>query len=265
MRAVNGDEPQRKDWITRLFGAPALRARVPDSTVVYAIGDVHGRFDLLYQLLLKIFAMPKAERNVLIFLGDYIDRGPSSREVIELLLRLKVPGWEIIPLAGNHEISLLEFLQNPAIYPAWKTYGADLTLLSYGVRPPVLSNDIAQVHAEFVAKFPKGHAEFLSSLQHAHTEGDYFFVHAGVRPGVALEKQSSEDLLWIREEFLACERSFGKVIVHGHTPCEAPVVLPNRIGIDTGAYASNRLTAIKLYADKLSFLSADDNNSTPAA
>jgi serine/threonine protein phosphatase 1 len=248
------------NWLKRLMGADRIRPQVPDGVCVYAIGDIHGRFDLTQSLLEKIWADAPHGRNVLIFLGDYVDRGPASKEVIDFLITLTRPGWEIVTLAGNHEVSVLEFLKNPEIYLAWRTYGGAETLMSYGVRPPMFSDpqEILLAHESFVTKFPNEHFEFLSALPTYYELGDYFFVHAGVRPGVPLEKQVTEDLLWIRDDFLVSDQSFGKMIVYGHTPAEKPVVRANRIGIDTGAYATNELTAVKLIGDGVSFLSTSD-------
>lgn len=247
-------------WLRRLLGSDKPRPSIPDGVCVYAIGDIHGRLDLTQSLLEKIWSDAPSGPNMLIFLGDYVDRGPASKDVIDYLIALKRPGWEIVMLAGNHEVSLLEFLKNPEIYPAWRTYGGAETLLSYGVRPPMFSDakEIRLAHEDFVAKFPLAHFDFLSNLPNFYEVGDYFFVHAGVRPGIPLEKQVADDLLWIRDEFLVSDQSFGKMVVYGHTPAEKPVVRANRIGVDTGAYATNELTAVKLIEDRFTFLSTSD-------
>ncbi len=257
---------EQTSWLKRLLGANKPRPSVPDGVCVYAVGDIHGRFDLTQSLLEKIWSDAPSGQNVLIFLGDYVDRGPASKEVVDYLIKLHRPGWEIVKLAGNHEFSLLEFLKSPEIYPAWRTYGGAETLMSYGVKPPMFSdaNEIGRAHEEFVTKFPHEHYVFLSSLPYTYEVGGYFFVHAGVRPGIPLNKQAAEDLLWIRDEFLISDQSFGKVIVHGHTPFERPVVRANRIGVDTGAYATNELTAVKLIADSYAFLSTSDTQSPPS-
>lgn len=250
----------QKSWLTKLFGGAREPACVPDGVCVYAVGDIHGRHDLMTALLDKIWAdSSDSLKNVLVFVGDYVDRGPASAQVVEHLVHLQRPGWDIIKLLGNHEYSLLEFLKKPEIYGSWKTYGGAETLLSYGVKPPLFSDpkELHRAHAEFVAKFPREHFTFLSGLPYSHQIGDYMFVHAGVRPGRSLEDQSPEDLLWIRDDFLYCDQGFGKTIVHGHTPSEEPVIRFNRIGIDTGAYATNRLTAVKLINQLREFLSSD--------
>jgi len=180
--------------------------------------------------------------------------------VIDWLAALDLPDWTIVKLMGNHEYSLLAFLRDANIYPSWRAYGGGETLLSYGVQPPMFTDPaaIAVAQAEFVAKIPQRHLEFLSGLPFSYEVGDYFFAHAGVRPGVGLERQMAEDLLWIRDDFLSSEQWFGKKIIHGHTPSDEPVVYPNRICVDTGAYATGRLTAVRLLADGYGFLSASD-------
>lgn len=234
-----------------------MRPQIPEGVCVYAVGDIHGRYDLMTALLDRIWADADPQlRNVLVFLGDYVDRGPSSKEVLDLLVSLQKPGWEFIKLMGNHEATLLEFLKNPEIYPSWRPYGGAETLLSYGVRPPLFSDqkETLRAHQEFVEKFPREHFLLLSGLPYYFSLGGYFFVHAGIRPGVAITDQSLEDMIRIRDEFLLTNQVFEKVIVHGHTPTEKPVLRNNRIGIDTGAYATNILTAAKLYLDRVILL-----------
>ncbi len=250
---------ERTNWFRKLLRSKSRPPRVPDGVTVYAVGDIHGRYDLLLALLEKIWAdAAPTDRNTLVFLGDYVDRGQASAEVVEYLTHLERPGWDIIKLMGNHEYSLLEFWKNAAFYASWKTFGGADTLLSYGVRPPMFSDpqELDRAHRDFTSKFPRTHFAFLSDLPYTHEVGDYLFVHAGVRPGLSLSDQDSEDLLWIRDDFLLSEQDFGKVVVHGHTPTDAPVVRSNRIGIDTGAYATNRLTAVRLIQDQREFLSA---------
>lgn len=252
------------NWIKRALGLNAFRPTVPDGVCVYAVGDIHGRLDLMTALLEKIWADADAlsanTSKTLIFLGDYVDRGPQSKQVIDYLIALTRPDWDIIKLAGNHEYSVLEFLRNPEVYTSWRVYGGMETLLSYDVRPVVTTDqkEIIRIQREFAAKLPQEHLRFFSGLPYSHSIGDYFFAHAGVRPGIALDKQSADDLLWIRDEFLQSDQSLGKMIVHGHTPTESPTIRANRIGVDTGAYATNRLTAVKLIRDHYSFLTTSD-------
>jgi Calcineurin-like phosphoesterase len=235
-------------------------ARVPAGTRVYAIGDIHGCLDPLRGLIAQIRAHAAASpvrRNLVVFLGDYIDRGTDSRAVIDLLLSDPLPGFESVHLKGNHEESLIRFLDDEGIGPQWLTYGGDATLYSYGVRPPRMGadgEDLRRAQREFAQKLPAAHLAFFERLALTHVEGDYAFVHAGVRPRIPLEHQAAEDLLWIRDEFLDSHLDFGKVIVHGHSITMAPTMRSNRIGIDTGAFASGRLTCLVLDAADRDFL-----------
>jgi serine/threonine protein phosphatase 1 len=247
--------PNMSRLLTRLFGKSP---EPPESTItggrlVYAIGDIHGRLDVLQPLVMELArdcartAAP--ERPLLIFLGDYVDRGPSSAGVIEFILRLLQEGlFEVRALKGNHEEAFLTFLDDPAFGETWMKHGGAQTLASYGVRPP-LRNETdgwAAARDALVQALPPAHADFLVGLELITTVGDYAFVHAGVRPGAPLHKQAEHDLLWIRNEFLESAGPFDKVIVHGHTPSEAPQITPWRLGIDTGAYATGILTAVRL-------------------
>ena len=238
--------------------SPLNRPRLPEGLRIYAIGDIHGRADLLDQVLLRIdahqAALP-AVRPVEIFLGDYIDRGPASQEVLNrLITRSRIR--ETVFLKGNHEFVVQEFLKDPTILNEWRHYGGLETLMSYGVTPSA-DMDLAEqtrLATIFGQALPLRHRLFLGDLQSSFTCGDYFFVHAGVRPGIPLAKQREEDLLWIREEFLLCEDDFDKIVVHGHTPVREPDIRPNRINIDTGAYATGHLTCLMLESDKRQFV-----------
>ena len=237
-----------------------MTATVPDGEIVYAIGDVHGRSDLLTGLLAMVehdSAPHETAKKTLIFLGDYVDRGPDSRGVIETLLHGLPEGFSTHFLKGNHEQLLLDFLKDPQQLDHWYLNGGKATLKSYGVDVDLYQNNGSAPEVwrdSFVEKLPPSHLAFLRRLDVQHEVGDYFFVHAGVRPGVPLRAQNVHDLLWIRREFLGSSDSFGKVVVHGHTPVRDPVVRPNRIGIDTGAVFTGRLTALRLMKDDLSFL-----------
>ena len=193
--------------------------------------------------------------SIQVFLGDYIDRGPASREVIDLLIERKRKD-HVISLKGNHEDYALRFLSEPSILSSWKNIGGLSTMVSYGVTPTRRDDRYAQLETAmaFVQAIPESHLQFLQDLSLSFTFGDYFFVHAGVRPGIPLHKQSNQDLLSIRNEFLLHEEDFGKVIVHGHTPAAQPEVLVNRINIDTGAYATGRLTCLVLESDEIGFI-----------
>ena len=230
-------------------------ALAPEGVVLYVVGDVHGRVDLLLGLLRKIaFDAARNEtdtRRELIFLGDYVDRGPDSRGVIDLILSTEAERdfWQVTALKGNHEAALLQFLDDPNFWPMWSEFGARETLLSYGVSPPVRGSDETdwlRASRQLNEALPDDHRAFLQGLELVADRGDYLCVHAGVRPGVPLDQQGEEDLLWIRDDFLRSEKRLSKVIVHGHTPSEEAYVGAHRIGVDTGAYATSVLTAIKL-------------------
>ena len=234
--------------------------RVPDGSRVYAIGDIHGRADLLAGLheRIRADAAGAPARKVVIYLGDYVDRGLQSCAVVDTLLDAPLPGFEAVHLRGNHEAALLEFLTDARIGPSWMQYGGSATLLSYRVG---LANgegggtDYQSAQKEFAARLPARHRAFYEGLAVSREEGDYFFVHAGVRPGVPLDRQAVEDMLWIRDEFLDFTGTFGRIVVHGHTITDAPEVRDNRIGIDTGAFATGQLTCLVLEGSERRFLS----------
>jgi serine/threonine protein phosphatase 1 len=232
--------------------------RAPENMRIYAVGDVHGCLPQLERLLESIGRDVKDWKGLrrLVFLGDYIDRGPDSKGVVERL-RSSFESFETSFLLGNHDQTLLDFLDDPSVFRAWRDYGARETLMSYGVVPPRFDDDDAFVKTRDALRdaLPAEHEVFLRGLELSVSHGDYCFVHAGVRPGVALEKQAREDLLWIRDEFLLSSTDFGKVVVHGHTPTQDPVRRKNRIGVDTGAYATGRLTCAVLEGTSVRFLS----------
>jgi serine/threonine protein phosphatase 1 len=250
------------DTLGSLFGKPKRgedgvgRASVPPGHFVVAIGDVHGRLDLVEKLWAQIDAasrLSSARRRTLIFVGDYVDRGRQSREVVDRLLE-GFTGFETVYLKGNHDDTLLQFLVDPTIGDAWRNFGGIETLESYGVTHASGKN-WSQTRSEFAAALPRAHLEFFKNLKLHVSIGDYLFVHAGLKPRVPLDEQSETDLLWIREEFLDSAVNFGRVVVHGHTPTDVPVVRANRIGIDTGAYMTNNLTAVILEERTRKFLS----------
>ena len=189
-------------------------------------------------------------------LGDYFDRGPDSRGVLDRLISNPFP-TDFVALKGNHEELFETFLRDPAIADQWRHLGGLETLHSYGVqvRSLMVGKNYKQVAEALRAAVPQAHLRFLSSLKLSLTVGRYFLCHAGVRPGVPLEDQSAEDLLWIREQFLDSRADFGKIVVHGHTPIEEPEVRPNRINIDTGAFMTGRLTCVALEPERIRFLS----------
>ena len=232
--------------------------RVPGGVRIYAVGDIHGRADLLDAVLKRIDA--DLEQNPIsvgieVYLGDYIDRGPASRDVIDLLVA-RNRTFRAVFLKGNHESYLTDFAANPSILEDWQQFGGIETLMSYGIVPPIDKgvDTQARLAAAFDQALPVSHRRFFSNLRTSFTCGDFFFVHAGVRPGIPLTKQREDDLLWIRQDFLLCEEEFSKIIVHGHTPVPEPDIRPNRINVDTGAYATGRLTCLKLEDDRIDFI-----------
>jgi len=231
------------------------KPRLPDGVRVYAIGDVHGRADLLQSLLTVIdadLARSAPGRAIQVFLGDYVDRGPDSRAVLDLLIE-RSKSHETVCLKGNHEVFLLEVLKDPARLQEWRHYGGLLTLVSYGVTPTM--NPSAEQQVELIEglkrALPPEHLAFLKQLPSSFTCGDFFFVHAGVRPGIALSEQREQDLLWIRDEFLQSKKRFGKYVVHGHTPVRQAELLENRANIDTGAYATGNLTLLSIQGNSM--------------
>jgi serine/threonine protein phosphatase 1 len=239
-----------------------LQASAPPGQRLYAIGDIHGRADLLERLLQRIQAdaadVPAATRRVLVYLGDYVDRGLQSREVIDLLLKGPPPGFEAVYLKGNHEDCMLRFLDDWTTGAHWFSIGGDATVLSYGVRPAagqVGSQRFEHAARELQERLPLPHLRFLQNLGLTHEAGDYVFVHAGLRPGVALHDQDPEDLIWIREPFLNGPNSCGKIVVHGHSPSRQPAIFDHRIGIDTGAFYTNVLTCLAVHGRERRFIS----------
>ena len=236
---------------------PTMR-RVPDGTRVYCVGDIHGRDDLLREMAERVVADMKVrsfDHAMTVFLGDYVDRGHGSRGVVEHLARGEWP-TPITTLAGNHEDLLMAFLENAGVLAVWRSLGGLETLYSYGVDVGLArgGRDFGAVQTAFAAQFPEHHRRFLEKLNISTYIGDYFFCHAGVRPGVPLDRQNRDDLLNIRDPFLSSEVEHGKLVVHGHTPSVNPEIRPNRIGIDTAAYATDRLTCLVLEKDQRRFM-----------
>jgi serine/threonine protein phosphatase 1 len=243
-----------------IFGAASRRKKLLQqsppfsSRRLYAVGDIHGRLDLLDGMLATIWRdladNPVAAPPLLIFLGDYIDRGPNSLGVVERLAGLSSnSAVEVHCLKGNHEQVLLRFLADWAIGPAWVLHGGDSTLRSYGVAPPgadAKPEQYAHVQQALKERISPSHLAFFQNLKLYLVQDDYAFVHAGIRWGISLENQREDDLLWIRDNFLSAEERSSHVIVHGHTPDDSVYIGHGRIGLDTGAYATGRLSAICL-------------------
>lgn len=250
-------------FFSKIFGKKHLDQevfRVPDGDLVYAVGDIHGRADLLDRLLRKIFedvkgAGPEVKVS-LIFLGDYIDRGFHSKEVIDRLVALQADMKNVICLAGNHEDMLLRFLSDPLDSEIWLEVGGVAALASYGIYLPDMpeARDLVKASNQLADVMPRAHLNFLTELQEHHQIGDYYFVHAGVRPGVVLDAQLREDKLSIRREFTEARCRYGVKIVHGHSVVRAGEVYSNRIAVDTGAFATGVLTAAVFSGDQVRFL-----------
>jgi serine/threonine protein phosphatase 1 len=254
--------------LTRGLVARDDRPRGAEGARAYAVGDIHGRLDLLDILLARIEAdraTRPAKRTYLVFLGDFIDRGPASAGVIERLRTYRPHRTRLVFLAGNHEEVLLRVLAgDAAILADWLKFGGAECVQSYGIDPDALRRmeDEAAV-AAVRAAVPRAHVEFLESFADTFRFGDYLFVHAGVRPGVAVEEQDRKDLRWIREPFLSDAKEHGFVVVHGHTIVPRVDERPNRIAIDTGAYHSGILTAVGIEDEERWFLSTAPGTAGP--
>lgn len=249
IRSLRGEQEQREP------------PRLPDGVRVYAVGDIHGHIDLLdtlHSLIEADMARSPAASAEIIYVGDYVDRGPDSRAVLEKLIGPAPADLPRTLLRGNHEAMFLHFLADPATGAHWRKFGGIETLLSYQVDTArtYANGGFEAVAEEFAAQLPAEHLALLEGMAPSKTVGDYFFCHAGVRPGVRLEDQHERDLLWIREAFLNSTKDFGKVVVHGHTPVREPEVRHNRINVDTGAYRSGRLSCAVLEGTEQRFLTA---------
>lgn len=252
--------------LRRLFRTPAShpgRFVLARGVRAYAIGDVHGRHDLLARLLARIdderSADPRAEDH-LILLGDLIDRGPDSRGVLDLVLARRETDRTLTVLSGNHEEMLLAILGGASEHLAdWLRFGGAACVESYGIDPLALGTMLPDAACEQLrAAIPQAHVALLEGLVSHFSLGTYWFVHAGIRPGIPFEHQQTRDLHWIRAPFLRSTADHGAMVVHGHSISEEPEVRPNRIGIDTGAYASGRLTALCIDGADRRFLEVRD-------
>jgi len=230
-------------------------AKLPPGRRVYAIGDVHGcdvQLANLHAIIAEDLARRPVDTSVLLHIGDYADRGVDTAGVLRRLISgSPVAGMTVVNLVGNHDETMLNALtgDRPAATD-WLFAGGRPALESYGVDP----DSPRETWSESV---PVEHLDFLRGLTLTHREGGYFFVHAGIRPGVALEQQLREDLLRMRQPFLYSEADFGAVVVHGHSPVKEPVVRHNRIAIDTGAVFGGKMTCLVLEGETLGFLTAD--------
>ena len=225
----------------------------PEGFTVYVVGDIHGRLDLLAGVQRRIDedkARTRSQRTVEIYLGDYIDRGPDSAGVVSELIE-RGRHTHALFLRGNHEQLLLDFLDGADCLEQWRALGGTATMLSYGVAPALLTRSASEeaVRLSLIENLPVTHRAFYQQTGSYVRAGHYLAVHAGIRPGVKLEDQSASDLLGIRQDFLQYEGELGFVVVHGHTPVMAPDLRRNRINLDTGAFATNRLTCLRIGDD----------------
>jgi serine/threonine protein phosphatase 1 len=248
--------------LTRAFAAaPPPRPSTPERTRVYAVGDLHGRADLLDEIagLLERDCVNAPAETITILLGDYVDRGPQSAAVVGRLASGRFP-TRLCALRGNHEAMLLRFLVEPRFLEFWRRNGGLETLYSYGVdvSAAMRGEGYEAARAALCRALPATHRAFLEATKLSATVGGYFFCHAGVRPHAPLADQSEDDLLWARNGFLRHEQSFGKIVVHGHTPVARPEVRANRINIDTGAFATSILTCLVLEGEGRRFLSVGE-------
>lgn len=241
-------------------GVEFSKAAGPQDMRLYAIGDVHGRLDCLARMHELIAAEVARDRPAdwrVIHLGDYVDRGPQSRQVLDLLVAARARDPRNIALMGNHDEGFLDFLADPAHDRLFVDFGGFDTAASYGVLLDVRSRaTLVESHRQLLDAMPDAHFSFLRDLQRSASFGDFFFCHAGVRPGVPLKAQNPHDLNWIRREFLDHPGLFEKVIVHGHTPVREPEARPNRVNVDTRAFETGRLTALVVEGREKRFLTA---------
>jgi serine/threonine protein phosphatase 1 len=226
-----------------------IAASAPANTRIYAVGDIHGRADLLIETMARIdedLERRPVPRAIEIYLGDYIDRGPDSKTVIDLLA-VRLVKNRAVCLRGNHESLMEDFLRDPANLRPWLRLGGMQTLASYGVdpRPRAIETEI-DLQRRFWNAFPREHELFLQCLRYHFRCGDFLFVHAGIDPDIPIEQQDPHDLIWIRHEFLDSVQDHGSFIVHGHTPVPHPDIRHNRVNIDTGAWRSGTLTCIAI-------------------
>ncbi|WP_425483118.1 metallophosphoesterase [Chelativorans alearense] len=223
-------------------------AAAPEGMRLYAVGDIHGRHDLMSEMHRHIMAEIMQDQPSdwrIVYLGDYVDRGPATRQVLDFLSHAVRMDPRIITLAGNHDIGLLDFLAQPSEGGLFANNGGEATARSYGVELDFFAHDaLLRGHAALRDAIPDEHLIFLRGLKLSATFGDFFFCHAGIMPGVPLKDQSPEDLVWIRGRFHSYTGLHPKLIVHGHTPAPAPEIMPNRVNLDTGAFYTGRLTAM---------------------
>jgi serine/threonine protein phosphatase 1 len=252
--------------LKKLFGKKTIdvnRAQAPDNTIIYAVGDIHGRRDLLEKLHDKILQdslQSQSQNKIVVYMGDYIDRGRESKKTVDLLIENPLIDFQKIYIKGNHEIAMQSFIDSNGESAAWLIWGGDATLQSYGV--PLRDASGQKLTNEQMAKMlaeniPDSHKEFYSKLKLCYISGDYIFVHAGLKPDVAIDQQKESDMTTIRDEFIFSSADFGKTVVFGHTVFSSPLNINGKIGVDTGAYASGILTAAVLEKNSVRFISTE--------
>jgi len=242
----------------QMSAAPSrsVNASAPADTRIYAVGDIHGRADLLSEITARIdddIRRRPIAHTVEVYLGDYIDRGPHSRTVIDLLA-VRLVANRAVCLRGNHEAVMEGFLQDPAIMQYWEPLGGMQTLASYGIELHDGTETALDLQRRFLVAFPRAHELFMQCLHNQFSCGDFLFAHAGIRPDIPIEQQDVNDLIWIRNEFLESALNHERFIVHGHTPVPHPDIRHNRINIDTGAWRTGTLTCIAIEGSTIMFL-----------
>ena len=242
----------------QILPAPSrsANASTPADTRIYAVGDIHGRADLLSEIIARIdddVRRRPIAHTVEVYLGDYVDRGPGSRAVLDLL-SVRLVTNRAVCLRGNHEAVMEAFLRDPAILQHWLPLGGMRTLASYGIELHDETETALDLQRRFLDAFPRAHELFMQCLRDQFTCGDFLFVHAGIRPDIPIEHQDVNDLIWIRNEFLYSTRKHERFIVHGHTPVPHPDIHHNRINIDTCAWRTGTLTCIAIEGSTILFL-----------
>ena len=234
----------------------SVTASAPADTRIYAVGDIHGRADLLSEITARIdddIRRRPIAHAVEVYLGDYIDRGPRSKTVLDLLA-VRLVANDAVCLRGNHEAVMEGFLQDPAILPYWLQLGGMQTLASYGIELHDGTEAASAVHRRFVDALPRAHELVMQCMRYQFICGDFLFVHAGIRPNIPIEHQDINDLIWIRDEFLDSPQKHERFVVHGHTPVPHPDIRHNRINIDTCAWKTGTLTCIAIERSTILFL-----------
>lgn len=248
-----------KQFRFRKLRVTSGKPKGPPDQLVCAVGDIHGQLKCLKRLVERFeenIQKYESSQEQMVFLGDYVDRGLEVRGVLDYLIELR-SRRKCVFLRGNHEQILLNFLSSPDVGEEWIRFGGLETLAAYGVGFNLLRGtdiDWLQVHDRFCSSFPEKHREFLESTDLCHSAGDFFFVHAGIDPARSFSDQSAHDLLYARGKFLNNKDVREKIVIHGHSHVTKPEIRRNRIGIDTGAFATNVLSAVLIWNQNISFI-----------